>query len=306
MSNKQVKLLNGNWLSGLLQEEILNEVKDSKEKNGRVPGLGVILVGDNPASRAYVARKEKVAEEKCGFKTFDFFLPENSTQEEVLRTVEGLNSDKNVDGILLQLPLPVHLKANFFIDKILPQKDADGLHPYNQGLLLRGDGKLRPCTPLGVMSLIDLAYSKYVSMQKDVKFSDIPKVDLSGANAVVIGRSILVGKPVSTLLLERNASVTQVHSKTKNIADICSKADILVAAVGVPNMVKANWVKKDAVVIDVGINRTNEGKLIGDVDFSEVSKKCFAIAPVPGGAGPMTVAMLMKNTLESYKKSFKI
>lgn len=302
MSNKPYKLLSGNWLSSLLQKEIKQEVENLKDKAGRAPGLGVILVGENPASKSYVARKTRVAEEKCGFYTKDHFLLASATHEDVEKAIEDLNNDEKIDGILLQLPLPHQLFAYKLIDKINPDKDADGLHPLNQGLLLRGEADLIPCTPQGIMSMIDLAYSKYVSKQDGVNFSDIPKADLSGVNAVVIGRSILVGKPVSTLLLGRNATVTQVHSKTKNIEEVCSNADIVVAAVGVPEIVKESWIKKDAVVIDVGINKTKEGKLVGDVDFESVCQKAFAITPVPGGVGPMTVAMLMKNTLEAYKK----
>lgn len=295
----QTKILDGNFLSEILQKDIRRRVEELKIKSGKVPGLGVILVGDNPASRSYVARKEKVAQEKCGFYTADQFLPESASMADVTAAIEKFNHDPKINGILLQLPVPRHLNANILIDRILPEKDADCLHPVNQGLMLRGDGKLRPCTPLGAMALIDFAMSPYNSAQVALDYNEIKEADLSGKNVVVIGRSILVGKPLVSLLLERNATVTQAHSKTKNIWEVTSRADILIAAVGVPKLVKASWVKDGAIVIDVGINRTADGKLVGDVDYDDVALKTSAITPVPGGVGPMTVAMLMQNTLNA-------
>jgi methylenetetrahydrofolate dehydrogenase (NADP+)/methenyltetrahydrofolate cyclohydrolase len=255
------------------------------------------LANDNPASRAYVSTKSKVAKE-CGFITFDSTL-RNFSKEELVKEIEKYNRDPKVDGILLQLPLPQGFAANEFIDRINAEKDVDGLHPYNQGLLMRGEGLLRPCTPLGVMRLIDLALMK----EEVSELSRISRANLAGKVVAVIGRSILVGKPVAQLLLEQGATVLQLHSKSPRIEALCSGADIVVAAAGSPGLVKASWVKDGAVVIDVGINRTDKGKLTGDVAYEEVSKKCSAITPVPGGVGPMTVAMLMSNTLLAYKNN---
>ena len=225
-------------------------------------------------------------------------MPPEQLEEEIARC----NADSQVDGILLQLPLPKPLDGAHFTRLIAPDKDADGLHPVNQGLLLQGLPAPRACTPLGVMKLLDVALSG-LELNDDVQMSDIPEASLAGKRAVVIGRSQLVGKPVGVMLLERNATVTYVHSKTANIEKICSEAEIVVAAVGVPNLVKSSWVKSGAVVIDVGINRTAEGALVGDVDFESVAPMCSAITPVPGGVGPMTVAMLMSNTVDNFKRS---
>ena len=300
-----VKILNGKLLADHFCQSIKSQVERYFPLVGRRPCLGVILVGNNPASQAYVANKEKTARNKCGFETKDFFLPADSQPQQVIEAIQSLNQAEDVDGILLQLPLPSGLPTNELLDLILPEKDADGLHPLNQGLLQRGEGVLRPCTPSGVMALIDLAYAEEELSSAFVLQTHLKPVDLSGKTAVVIGRSILVGKPVASMLLERNATVISVHSKTKNIAEVCAQADILVAAVGRPEMVKSNWVKPGAVVIDVGINRMEDGSLTGDVDFKDVQSKCFAITPVPGGVGPMTVAMLMQNTLGAYIKKFK-
>jgi methylenetetrahydrofolate dehydrogenase (NADP+)/methenyltetrahydrofolate cyclohydrolase len=269
--------------------------------------LEVILVGENPASKTYVGTKEKVAKEKCGFLTFNKKLDKDSTFDDVKKAITEFNDDNNVDGILLQLPLPDHLDTESLLDLIDPKKDVDGLHPKNQGLLQKGRAELIPCTPLGSLKLIDLAYyllntTTAVSLD-NIEIDKIEKKDLSGINAVVVGRSILVGKPMATLLLDRNATVTVVHSRTKDIDTICSKADIIVAAVGREALVKDSWVKEGAIVIDVGINRNKDGKLCGDVDFQNVLPIASAITPVPGGVGPMTVAMLMLNTLNAYLKS---
>ena len=295
------KILDGKWLAQSLHKNIKSEVLCLKQNIGRAPGLAVILVGDNPASKAYVGRKEKVAKKECSFETFDYYLPKNSSDTELKEIIAALNKNSAVDGILLQLPLPKHLHQNVLLDLIAADKDADGLHPLNQGFLQRGQGKLRPCTPVGAMRLIDLAYSEYESGQTDFSYENLKSVDLTGRTAVVIGRSILVGKPVAALLLERNATVILTHSKTKDLNKVVATADIVVAAVGVPLLVKADWVKPGAIVIDVGINKTSEGKIVGDVDFENVQANCFAITPVPGGCGPMTVAMLMYNTLQAYK-----
>lgn len=283
-------LLDGKTLAKKVHAEIYAKVQNLK----RAPGLAVILVGDNPASQTYVANKEKTASQKCGFRTFNSVLPKDASFNDVAKTIEAYNKNDEVDGILVQLPLPKHLDSAKLINLIDPKKDVDGLHPVNQGALMRGIPGLRPCTPAGIMKLIDLAYN-------NGEFSDsIPEKDLSGKSAVVIGRSILVGKPVAQLLLERNATVSIVHSRTADIKNYTRVADIVVAAVGVPSLVKEDFVKDGAIVIDVGINRTEEGKLVGDVDFSAMAEKCFAITPVPGGVGPMTVAMLMANTLQAY------
>jgi methylenetetrahydrofolate dehydrogenase (NADP+)/methenyltetrahydrofolate cyclohydrolase len=294
------KRLDGKWLSAQITTQIAQEVATLKQKTGRVPGLGVILVGDNPASHAYVANKEKLAK-KCGFETFDARLPASTTAAQILAAIEKFNADPAVNGILLQLPLPNGIDSAPLIEKILPEKDADGLHPLSQGLLMRGGGVLRPCTPLGSMKLIDLAYSSIDPEAGPADVSKIPEASLAGKNVVVIGRSVLVGKPVALLCLERNATVTMAHSKTQDLAAVTRKADIVIAAVGVPHLVKEDWVKDGAIVIDVGMNRLPDGKLTGDVDYEAVAPRCKAITPVPGGVGPMTVTMLILNTLQSFK-----
>ncbi|MBN8550981.1 MAG: bifunctional methylenetetrahydrofolate dehydrogenase/methenyltetrahydrofolate cyclohydrolase FolD [Deltaproteobacteria bacterium] len=295
----QPKILDGKWLSAQICSHIGAEVAKYQQRVGRAPGLGVILVGDNPASQTYVANKEKTAK-KCGFNTFDARLPASSSAKEVLAAIEKFNADPNVDGILLQLPLPAGIDSGPLIESIRPDKDADGLHPVNQGLLMRGAGVLRPCTPLGSMKLIDLAYSP-VTPSETSTLGELPQADLAGKSVVVIGRSVLVGKPVGLLALERNATVTMAHSKTKDLPALCRSADILIVAVGIPQLVKGDWVADGAVVIDVGINRLPSGKLVGDVDFESVAPRCSAITPVPGGVGPMTIAMLILNTLRSFK-----
>lgn len=291
-------ILDGKALSKLIVEDLNKRVGAISGEIGRVPGLGVILVGDNPASHTYVSNKEKSAK-AAGFETFDLRLPADATEEDVKRAILDFNEDKRVDGILLQLPLPKHLKSDVLLDLISPKKDADGLHPLNQGLLVRGDGIIHPCTPAGVMRMIDLAYDS--SANEQVWLS--PPADLGGKRAIVIGRSILVGKPMGTLLLQRNATVTMAHSKTNDLAGLCATCDIIVAAVGVPKLVKGTWVKKGAVVIDVGINRGEDGKLVGDVDFESAKAQASSITPVPGGVGPMTIAMLLENTYKIYASS---
>ncbi len=273
-----------------------------KEKLGAVPGLAVLLVGEDPASGYYVRTKSKVAT-RCGFQTFDERLPASASFDDVAAVLTRFNEDANIHGILLQLPLPASLPENKLLDLIDPEKDADGLHPYNQGLLARGDALLKPCTPLGCMHLVDLALSDIESGEGELPKHGLPRGDLSAKHAVVIGRSILVGKPLVQLLLERNATVTTVHSRTAKIEEICRSADILIAAVGRPHLVTSGWVKEGAIVIDVGINRLEDGSLTGDVDYDAVAPICQAITPVPGGVGPMTVAMLMENTFNSFLRS---
>ena len=300
------KVLDGKWLSTFVLSRVKREVEAMQRSHGVVPGLGVILVGDNPASKTYVANKERSAK-GCGFQTFEARLPSTATAAEVMQAVQAFNDNPSVHGILLQLPLPKGLDSGPLLDAIKPEKDADGLHPQNQGLLMRGEGVLRPCTPVGAMRLIDLAFSSIDPAKTDATTApEIPVADLSGKRAIVIGRSILVGKPAGLLLLERNATVVMAHSKTPDLPERCREADIVVAAVGVPRMVKADWIKAGAVVIDVGINRLPDGKLCGDVDYAGAAERAAAITPVPGGAGPMTVAMLIQNTLNSCKRSLAI
>ena len=277
------KILNGKEISAAVKERIKNEVEALKEKGINV-GLAVILVGENPASKVYVANKKKACEE-LGIKSFEFKLPEQTTEEELISLVEKLNEDSEVNGILCQLPLPSHLDESTVINTIVPEKDVDAFHPVNVGKIMIGDFDFLPCTPAGIMEM--LAYMN---------------IDICGKECVVIGRSNIVGKPMAMLLLHKNATVTVCHSKTKNLKAVTSRADVLVSAVGRAGFVTADMVKEGAVVIDVGMNRNAENKLCGDVDFEAVKEKCSAITPVPGGVGPMTIAMLMQNTLTAAKK----
>ncbi len=278
-------IIDGKSIAAQLKEEIKNKVKQLDKK----PGLAVILVGEDPASQVYVRNKIKATED-VGMISFERKMNEDSTKEDIEAVIKELNEDEKVDGILLQLPLPPHLSKvqEELVQMINPEKDVDGLTTVNAGKLFLGmDNGLVPCTPQGAMRLI-----------KSVK------QDITGLNAVVIGRSNLFGKPMAQLLLKENCTVTIAHSKTKDIAKICKQADILVAAVGRNKMVKKDWVKDDAIVIDVGINRVEidgKSKLEGDVDFEEVKGKASAITPVPGGVGPMTIACLLDNTLKAYK-----
>ncbi len=281
------KLIVGKVISAAVKEQVKKETEELKQK-GVTPGLAVIIVGEDPASKVYVANKEKACEQ-MGFASFKYALPENTTQEELLALVNKLNSDKNVHGILCQLPLPKHLNEELVINTIIPEKDVDAFHPQNVGKIMIGNYDFLPCTPAGVMEM--LAYEN---------------IDITGKECVVIGRSNIVGKPMSMLLLHKNGTVTVCHSRTKNLAEVCKRADILVAAVGIANFVTADMVKEGAVVIDVGINRLENGKLCGDVNFAEVEPKASHITPVPGGVGPMTIATLMKNTLTAAKKQNKM
>ncbi len=276
------KLISGKEVSAKVKAEVREETAELVKK-GIKPGLAVVIVGNDPASRVYVNSKKKACEE-VGFSSFEYARPEETTQEELLELVSKLNNDDSVDGILCQLPLPKQIDENAVINAIKPDKDVDAFHPFNVGKIMIGDFAFLPCTPAGVMELIDST-----------------GVDISGKSCVVIGRSNIVGKPMSMLLLHRNGTVTICHSRTKNLAEICRNADILVAAVGKANFVTADMVKDGAIVIDVGMNRLENGKLCGDVDFENVEKKAGYITPVPGGVGPMTIAMLMKNTLTAAK-----
>jgi methylenetetrahydrofolate dehydrogenase (NADP+)/methenyltetrahydrofolate cyclohydrolase len=291
------KILDGKTLARAVARTITQRVEKLTHTVGRPPGLAVVLVGDNPASKTYVASKHRFAKE-CGIVTFDSHLPATIRPDELKAVIEGYNGDDRVDGILLQLPLPAPLNGAEFVRLIAPEKDSDGLHPTNQGLLLQGAPAPRPCTPLGVMTMLDLALAS-VQLGDTTTLDDIPPASLAGKSAVVIGRSQLVGKPMGFLLLERNATVTFAHSKTADLPAVCRTADVLVAAVGAPKLVKRDWVKPGAIVLDVGINRTADGKLVGDVDYADVAPVASAITPVPGGVGPMTVAMLMFNTVDN-------
>lgn len=277
------KLINGKEVSASVKLRVKNQTEELIEKSGITPGLAVVIVGNDPASRVYVNSKKKACAE-VGFNSYEYALPEDTTQQELLELVEKLNNDSKVNGILCQLPLPKQIDENAIINAIRPEKDVDAFHPFNVGKIMIGEFAFLPCTPAGVMELIDST-----------------GVEVSGKNCVVIGRSNIVGKPMSMLLLHRSGTVTICHSKTQNLTKICKNADILVAAVGRANFVTADMVKEGAVVIDVGMNRLENGKLCGDVDFNEVEKKASFITPVPGGVGPMTIAMLMQNTLTAAK-----
>jgi methylenetetrahydrofolate dehydrogenase (NADP+)/methenyltetrahydrofolate cyclohydrolase len=292
------KILDGKKLAQAVSRTLSDYISSHAGRVGRGPGLAVILVGQDPASKTYVASKHRFAKQ-CGIKTFDATLEASVSTEELTTVIDRFNAQDDVDGILLQLPLPKPLDGAHFTRMIAPEKDADGLHPLNQGLLLQGLPAPRACTPLGAMAMIDLALSG-IELSDSTTLADIPKASLAGKRAVVIGRSQLVGKPVGILLLERNATVTFAHSKTPNISQVCREADILVAAVGVSELVKADWIKPGAIVIDVGINRLADKRLVGDVDYNEVAPITSAITPVPGGVGPMTVAMLMSNTVGNW------
>lgn len=275
-------IIDGKAVSRAVREQVAAETAQLKEK-GIVPGLAVIIVGEDPASQVYVNNKEKACAE-VGFFSEKFALPESTTQQELNALVEELNARKDINGILCQLPLPAHLNDKEVINLISPEKDVDAFHPVNVGAIMIGDYNFLPCTPAGVMEIIHST-----------------GVDISGKKAVVIGRSNIVGKPMAMLLLHENATVEITHSKTKNLSEITSQADILVAAIGKAKFVTADMIKDGAVVIDVGMNRDENGKLCGDVDFASAADKCSFITPVPGGVGPMTISMLMKNTLTAAK-----
>lgn len=276
------KLIDGKIISAAVKQRVADGVKQLNEK-GITVGLAVIIVGEDPASKVYVANKKKACE-ALGFISEEYALPETTTEEELLSLIKELNAKKSINGILCQLPLPKHLDEKIIINSILPEKDVDAFHPSNVGKIMIGDYDFVPCTPAGVMEML-----KYENIETE------------GKTCVVIGRSNIVGKPMGMLLLHKNGTVTICHSRTKNLKEICLTADILVAAVGRAGFVTADMVKEGAVVIDVGMNREN-GKLCGDVDFENVKEKASAITPVPGGVGPMTIAMLMQNTLTAAKR----
>ena len=279
-------LIDGKKIAAELREELRQEVIELKSKHNKVPGLTVILIGDMAPSQIYVRMKEKAANE-VGLRSEVIRYPEAVEEKTVLDKIEELNKDENISGILVQLPLPKHIDKKKVIETILPGKDVDGFHPMNVGNLSSGYESSVPCTPLGC----------YLMIKKI-------EPNLSGKKAVMIGRSNLNGKPMAQLLLKENCTVTITHSRTKDLKAECLEADIIVAAVGIPELVKADWVKKDTIVIDVGINKTDKG-IVGDVAFDEVSKVAKALTPVPGGVGPMTIACLLKNTIECFKRSQK-
>lgn len=279
-------ILSGKTVSARIKENLKTEIEVLKNA-GTLPGLAVIIVGEDPASKVYVGRKEAMCTE-LGMHSEKFALPEETTQEELVSLVEKLNNDDGIHGILVQLPLPKHLDEKAVINTIRPEKDVDAFHPVNVGKIMIGDYDFVPCTPAGIMELIAES-----------------NVEIEGKNCVVIGRSNIVGKPMSMLLLHKNGTVTTCHSRTKDLKEVTKQADILVAAVGRANFVTADMVKPGAVVIDVGMNRLEDGKLVGDVAFDEVEKVAGAITPVPGGVGPMTIAMLMQNTLTAAKNASK-
>jgi methylenetetrahydrofolate dehydrogenase (NADP+)/methenyltetrahydrofolate cyclohydrolase len=282
------RVIDGKAIAAALRAKVAARVAALKERHGTTPGLAVVLVGDDPASRVYVANKARQTVE-AGMRSFEHKLPAATSEKDLLALVARLNADDEVDGILVQLPLPGRIDATRVIETIDPGKDVDGLHPINAGHLMAGAPALAPCTPLGCLELLR---------------SERPQI--AGLEAVVVGRSILVGKPVAQLLLAQSATVTIAHSRTRDLPAVCRRADILVAAVGKPEMIRGNWVKPGAIVIDVGINRVpnpsaGEGRtrLVGDVAYEEAAKVAGAITPVPGGVGPMTIACLLSNTLEA-------
>ncbi|MCI5750886.1 MAG: bifunctional methylenetetrahydrofolate dehydrogenase/methenyltetrahydrofolate cyclohydrolase FolD [Oscillospiraceae bacterium] len=276
------KLIDGKAVSAKVKAQVRDEVSALKEKGVHV-GLAVVIVGNNQASRVYVNNKKKACAE-VGIESFEYALPEETTQAELLELVAKLNGDDNVNGILVQLPLPKQIDENAVINEILPEKDVDAFHPANVGHIMIGDYSFLPCTPAGIMELI----------------ADTG-IDVCGKKCVVVGRSNIVGKPMAMLLLHSNGTVTICHSRTENLKEICAEADILVAAVGRRDFITGDMVKEGAVVIDVGMNRNDEGKLCGDCKFDECAEKAGFITPVPGGVGPMTIAMLMKNTVTAAR-----
>jgi methylenetetrahydrofolate dehydrogenase (NADP+)/methenyltetrahydrofolate cyclohydrolase len=276
-------IIDGNKIAQDIRRSVREETLVFTEKTGVVPGLAVVLAGDDPASKVYVGRKAKACAE-AGFLSREYKLSTDVGEVELLALIRELNNDRQIHGILVQLPLPKHIATDKIIAAIDPNKDVDGFHPANVGRLVTGSPLFVPCTPRGIMELIART-----------------GINLSGKDAVVIGRSNIVGKPMALLLLAQNATVTMCHSKTKDLPAVASRADVLIAAIGKPRMITADMVKEGAVVIDVGVNRLESGKLAGDVAFDEVAPKTSAITPVPGGVGPMTIAMLMRNTLDAAK-----
>lgn len=277
-------IIDGKAISEKIRAEVKTETEKLKNERGVTPGLAVVLVGDNPASKVYVGSKEKACGE-MGFYSEKHVLPVTASQDELLKLIDKLNKDSKIHGILVQLPLPKQINEDAVLEAISPTKDVDGFHPYNVGRLAVGKPLFQPCTPYGMIKMLE--YSN---------------ISVEGKHAVIIGRSNIVGKPIALMLLQKSATVTICHSKTKDLKEEVKRADIVVAAIGKPEFVKGDMLKEGAVVLDVGINRLESGKLVGDVDFASAEKVASAITPVPGGVGPMTIAMLMYNTLESAKR----
>ncbi len=279
------KLIDGKAIAAEIRAEIAAETSEFKKRNGYAPGLAVIIVGEDPASRVYVRNKHRACTE-VGFESFGYELPADTDEATLLALIDELNHDERVHGILVQLPLPAHLDEEKVLLAISPEKDVDAFHPYNVGRIMIGNYDFLPCTPAGVMALLERS-----------------GVEISGKECVVVGRSNIVGKPQALLLLEKNGTVTVCHSRTRELAAVCRRADILVCAIGKPEFFTAEYVKEGAVVIDVGMNRRlSDGKLCGDVDFAAVEPVAGAITPVPGGVGPMTITMLLKNTFTAARK----
>jgi len=285
-------IIDGKFVSSQIRSELKTEIEKLAEKIGKTPGLAAILVGENPASKVYVGMKSKACNE-IGIKSSVVKLNENISEDELLNVIKKNNEDNNIHGILVQLPLPKHIDQNKILNSISVDKDVDGFHPYNVGNLIIGNDTFYPCTPYGIIELLD----RY-------------KIEVSGKHVVVVGRSNIVGKPIANMLLQKkknaNATVTVCHSNSRDISEFTRQADILIAAIGSPEIIKADMIKEGAVVIDVGVNRVEDNsekgyKLVGDVDYQNVVNKVAAITPVPGGVGPMTIAMLMKNTVKAFK-----
>ena len=279
------ELIDGKLVSNNIRQEIKEKVSSLLSKHSQVPGLAAVLVGDNPASEIYVRNKRKACAD-VGIYSEEYKLPEDTTQDELLKIIDGLNNNDKINGILVQLPLPNHIDESLILKAVSPQKDVDGFHPVNAGLLFQGEQKFIACTPHGIIKMLEFY-----------------NIDIQGKNAVVLGRSNIVGKPASMLLLQKHATVTICHSRTKNLQEILKEADIIVAAIGRAHFVTKDMVKKGAVVIDVGINRLDTGKLAGDVDIENVKDLCSHITPVPGGVGPMPITMLLWNTVMSLEDS---
>lgn len=283
-SDMPARIIDGKAIAAGIRERVAEEVKNLRSAKGVTPGLAVILVGDDPASKVYVGMKKKACE-AVGIYSQEHVLPAETSQRELMELIAALNEDPRISGILVQLPLPTHLDEKEVLKAIAPAKDVDGFHPVNVGALVVGEPTFVPCTPAGIIELIKSA-----------------GIEIKGKRAVVVGRSNIVGKPVALLLLAEHATVTICHSRTTDLAAECRNADILVVAIGKPEMIKGNMIKPGAVVIDVGVNRVGEKKLVGDVKFDEAVQVAGYITPVPGGVGPMTIAMLMKNTLEAARR----
>ncbi len=278
-----MQLIDGKSLAKKVQNSVASEVEKLKQEKNIVPGLAVILIGDDPASHSYVKMKAKACE-NVGFYSITHSMPDTISQDEIIATIEMINDNPRIDGILVQLPLPKHVDTDKILEVIDPKKDVDGFHAYNVGRLVTGLDSFVACTPLGVMKI----FEEY-------------NIDLKGQDICVVGASNIVGKPMASLLLNADATVTVTHIYTKDLKAHTSKADIIVVGVGVPGLIKEDMVKEGAIVIDIGINRIEDGSLVGDVDFKNVSPKCSYITPVPGGVGPMTIAMLLENTLKAAK-----